>query len=235
MQDYKKEERGAIVSMLKKAVVLTLLGVTLVAGQASAAISSYLSYITISSADSSTFTMPYNGQTKLNTSNQAGTESSLSLNGQYLSGTLVNGTTNASGTYKAKAGSRVTYKVYSEHYELKNNTLVDYQDSSDTVTYNPIDWQSATTKQATNDTAMLKAVEEFEAEAVNTIAEDTGIDLSGYTEISKRQVFELDPDLFNEVHAITSVKNLEDGDLMPHIYLHKSNEKLYVLEKKIVE
>ncbi|WP_289139134.1 hypothetical protein [uncultured Brevibacillus sp.] len=195
--------------MFKKALILTVFGTILVSSSDTfAAIKSYSSYITIDGATSSDYTLSYNAHTTSNVKNfpksELATEVKISRSG--------------------KAGYL--------------NKITDFEESEDFVSYNPADWKTFSSEQEntiaeSKQTRELRiGIEQYEAEVakiVNSIVEDTSIDLSEYTKVSKTEIFKLDQDLFTEIYEITN--NIEVGDAIPQIYLHDSKENVYVLKQ----
>ncbi|WP_411503668.1 hypothetical protein [Brevibacillus centrosporus] len=228
--------------MLKKVAafaVLTSFGALLLAfNNASAAITRAESYITIDSATSDDYTLDFNAVTYNNvSSNTLYTEMGLYKGSKFIG--LWDGTVRADGSYTEDHGSKTTWKVLTDHYEYKGSTstVADFDQTDDTVTYKPADWTFAA-KEKLEETVESKEAKKAEVEfenavlqTTNVIALDTGIDLSEYTKIDKKQVFELDADLFQEVNELTSMRTLQPGDSMPQIYLHGSGESLYVLKQ----
>ncbi|MFA4137710.1 MULTISPECIES: hypothetical protein [unclassified Brevibacillus] len=210
--------------MQKKIAIPLVLGLTLIAtNSAFAQITSYSSSVDISTADSSYATLPFTSKTKVST-NTAGTFSLLNYNGRAI-GKERQGTTKASGEEEVYTGGLTrTYEVAGQHYEYdRNGKIKEYQQSSDTVTYRPNDWALSASEEELN-------AQEIISNTFNAVAKETDIDLTGYTEVTKTDVFKLDKDLFTKVDDVT--RDIEDGDYLPVIYLHESKENLYVLQKK---
>lgn len=232
--------------MFKKALILTVFGTILVSSSdAFAAIKSYSSYITIDGATSSDYTLSYNAHTTSNVKNlpksELATEVKISRSGKagylhrHVGYDVVDGTYDVSDTR-----TKATWKLNADHVEFNSalNKITDFKESEDFVSYNPADWKTFSSDQE-NTTAESKqtrelriGIEQYEAEVakiVNSIVDDTSIDLSEYTKVSKTEIFKLDQDLFTEVYEITN--NIEVGDAIPQIYLHDSKENVYVLKQ----
>ena len=218
------------------AVVTSFGALLLTTNQASAEITKAKSYITIDDATEDDYTLDFYGVTYNNVANNSlYTEIGLYKGTKFL-GTW-DDSVRADGDYTEDHGSKVKWKVLTDHYEYKGNTskIDDFAQTNDTVTYNPADWQTRSQKKDEVETKEAKEEDvQFKNSALKvakSIEKDTGIDLSDYQSIDKRKVFEMDADLFQEVDELTSMRNLQVGDEMPQIYLHESGQKLYVLKQ----
>lgn len=214
--------------MYKKATfVLAGIGALLLVGNsASAKITEYESYVTIQSSTKEDYTVKFYATT-LNDNPQAklSTESTLYKGDEHVDDAA--GTVRASSTYTDVHGHKIRYKIETDHFETLGRKQTDAEYSEDTVAYNPTDW----TFVKLSDEEAKKEAQAYDnllTQRATEIAADTGVDLDGYAPINKGEVFDIDPDLYQEVRALTKT---EVGDKKPQIHLHESGKSLYILRQ----